>query len=185
MAKVLQGHAYCIFRVRDNLLYEVKEVVEMGGSEVPTCFRQVRDEMIIFSNDKHQSLVRLIQFEVCGRKFRVATNRRDLATLKIIILYVYRWQIELFFKYLKRTLKGLHLLNDSQNRVEIQFYLLMTLAILLLKFKQDCERKEKQSRRKKRAEKEEKKKKKEVSPAEWIKNISEIFYKSEGIRNFV
>lgn len=178
MAKVLQANAYFIFRVRDNLLYEVKEVLEIADSELPKCFRRVRDEMIVFSHDKNQSSVRLIQFEVCASKFRVATNRRDLSTLKIIILYAYRWQIELFFKYLKRTLSGLHLLNHSQNGVEIQFYLLMTLAILLLKFKQDCQSKEKHSRKKKRAEKEEKNKKREASPAEWIKNISEIFYES-------
>ncbi len=174
IAKVLEEQAYFIFRVKDNLLYEVQEGLAIAVRELPPCFHQVRDELIVFKNDKHRAVVRLIQFEVGGSYFRIITNRTDLSTLKIIILYAYRWQIELFFKYLKRTLKGLHLFNHSQNGVEIQFYLLTTLAILLLKLKQDCQRKEK----KKRPVGEGKIEKKKESPAEWIRKISEIFYES-------
>jgi hypothetical protein len=174
IAQVLESNAYFIFRVKNNLLYEVQEGLEIAAQELPPCFRQVRDELIIFKNDKHRAVVRLIQFEVGGSYFQIITNRRDLSTLKIIILYAYRWQIELFFKYLKRTLKGLHLFNHSHNGVEIQFYLLLTLAILLLKLKQNCQRKEK----KKRPVREEKIEKKQESPAEWIRKISEIFYES-------
>ena len=183
IAKVLQAGAYFIFRVKANLLYEVREELAIAVGELPKCFRHVRDEMIVFSNDKQRSVVRMIQFEVWESSFRLVTNRTDLTTLNIIILYAYRWQIELFFKYLKRTLKGLHLLNHSHNGVEIQFYLLLTLALLLLKLKQDCqdlgvERKTPEKAAEKRAEKGEKKHKKEESPPEWIKNIGKIFYES-------
>jgi len=175
IAKILKAKANFIFRVKDNLLYEVQERLAISVSELPPrAFREVSDELIIFKSDKYQNVVRLIQFKVAGSKFRIITNRLDLSTLKVIILYAYRWQIELFFKYLKRTLKGLHLLNHSQNGVEIQFYLLMTLAILLLKLKQNCQRR----RKKKRRVGAEKSKKKQESPAEWIRNISQVFYES-------
>lgn len=170
--RVLQADAYLIFRVRDNLLFEVQEVLEIAVSEMPKCFRNIKDELILFKNDKHRNRVRLIQFEVCQSKFRLITNRCDLTTLEVIILYAYRWQIELFFKYVKRTLNGLHLFNHSQNGVEIQFYLLMTLAILMLKFKQDCQKEQ----TKKKEKKEEKKEAQETNPSEWIKNITKIFY---------
>jgi hypothetical protein len=186
IAKLMKSHAYFIFRVKDNWLYEVSEVLEIASSQMPSCFKKVRDEIIVFKNDNQQSVVRLIQFEVCGSYFRLITNRFDLPTLKVIILYAYRWQIELFFKYLKRTLKGLHLFNHSQNGVEIQFYLLMTLAILLLKLKQGCQDLEnekvgaetRESGKEKGQEKVGKSKKKEESPPEWIRNISKIFYES-------
>ncbi|CAN5584590.1 hypothetical protein BH10ACI1_BH10ACI1_04940 [soil metagenome] len=177
IAKLLNSEACFIFRVRDNVLYEVQEIFALAVEEMPKCFRQVRDEMVIFTNDKFHSQVRLIQFEVAGSYFRIVTNRLDLSTLQIIILYAYRWQIELFFKYLKRTLKGLHLFNHSQNGVEIQFYLLMTLAILLMRMKQTLQTAEKKKRQK-IATKQEKAEKKEANPSEWIRNISEIFYES-------
>ena len=44
-----------------------------------------------------------------------------------------------FFKYLKRTLNGIHLLNHSENGIEIQFYLMITLAVLQLNSKQTCQ----------------------------------------------
>lgn len=170
IAKLLQSQAYFVFRVKDNLLFEVQEVLSLADEKLPKCFGQVRDELVIFKNDKNQNRVRLIQFKVAGSYFRLITNRLELNTLQIIILYAYRWQIELFFKYLKRTLKGLHLFNHSENGVGIQFYLLMTLGLLLLKFKQEKEPRQKKKRKK--AEKN------EANPSEWIKEISEIFYES-------
>ncbi len=172
IARVFKREAYFIFRVKDNLLYEVSEGLEVAVSEMPRCFRKIKDELIIFKNDKHQNQVRMIKFEVGTSKFRIITNRRDLTTLQVIILYAYRWQIELFFKYLKRTLNGLHLFNHSQNGVEIQFYLLMTLAVLLLKFKQNGQRLKKPKREKS----EEKNEEKETNPSEWIRKITKIFY---------
>jgi len=173
IAKLFKAEAYFVFRVKDNLLYEVQETAEITLEELPLCFREVRDELVICKNDKHQNKVRLIQFKVAGSKFRILTNRFELPTIKVIILYAYRWQIELFFKYLKRTLKGLHLFNHSQNGLEIQFYLLMTLALLLLKMKQDC-----QTLKPNKSKAKEKAGKKNESPSEWIRNISKIFYES-------
>lgn len=170
VAKLLQSHAYFVFRVKDNLLYEVQEVLSLATEELPKCLHQVRDELVVFKNDKHQSRVRLVQFKVAGSYFRLITNRQKLSRLQIIVLYAYRWQIELFFKYLKRTLNGLHLFNHSENGVGIQFYLLMMLALLLLKFKQ--QREPKQQKKREKAEKN------EANPSEWIKKIGEIFYES-------
>ncbi|MGI8641774.1 MAG: transposase [Pyrinomonadaceae bacterium] len=71
VAKVLESNAYFIFRVKNNLLYEVQEGLKIAAQELPPCFRQVRDELIVFKNDKHRAVVRLIEFEVCGSYFQI------------------------------------------------------------------------------------------------------------------
>ena len=119
IAKLLKGEAYFIFLVKDNWLFQVRETLAVAVSEMPQCFREITDELIIFKNDRHQNEVRLISFQVGQSRFRLITNRLDLTTLEIIILYAYRWQIELFFKYVKRTLNRLHLFKHSSNGVEI------------------------------------------------------------------
>ena len=53
------------------------------------------------------------------------------------MLCAYRWQIELFFKFLKRTINGIHLIKNMENGVTIQFYALLIVALLELKLKQD------------------------------------------------
>ena len=138
-AKVLQAGAFFVFRGKANVLYKVTEKLFISAGTVPQCFSQVTDEVVVFSNDEQQNRLRVITFTIAGSYFRLVTNRFDISTLNVIILYAYRWQIELFFKFIKRTLKGLHLFNHSQNGVEIQFYLIMTLAVLLLRLKQACQ----------------------------------------------
>ena len=174
--KVLKAQAFLVMRAKDKLLYEVVESCLINLVELPRCFRQVTDEIVIFKGDPNQNRLRLITFEVAGSYFRVVTNRFQLSTLNVIILYAYRWQIELFFKFMKRTMKGIHLMNHSENGVEIQFYALMITAVLMMKFKQDCQA---QGELEKKAEiKAEKKEQKRLSPSEWIKDIGQIFYKS-------
>ena len=87
IAKLLQSHGYFVFRVKDNLLYDVQEVLSLASQELPKCFHQVRDEVVVFKNDGHHSRVRLVHFKVAGSYFRLLTNRFDLSPLQIINLY--------------------------------------------------------------------------------------------------
>ena len=68
------------------------------------------------------------------------TNLFDLTTYEVVMLYAYRWQIELCFRFIKRTLKGIHLMSHQPDGIEIQFYLYMIGYLLLMAFKQKCEK---------------------------------------------
>ena len=52
----------------------------------------------------------------------LATDRTDLPAHIIALIYRHRWQVELFFRWLKDTLKFKHLLTDSPGGVTIQVY---------------------------------------------------------------
>ena len=82
----------------------------------------------------------IVKFLALGEKYVLITNRFDLTTYQAIMLYAYRWQIELFFRFIKRTLKGIHLFSHDPNGIQVQFYLYMIAHLLLLAFKQECER---------------------------------------------
>ena len=53
-------------------------------------------------------------------------------------LYLFSHFPQLLFKFIKRTLKGLHLFNNTENGVNIQFYILMITAVLQMRLKQFC-----------------------------------------------
>ena len=66
-----------------------------------------------------------------GKIIKLVTNDLDAPAHQIAELYRQRWQIELFFKWIKQNLKIRHFLGTSENAVRIQlFTALITFVIL-------------------------------------------------------
>jgi len=61
----------------------------------------------------------------------LVTNKLDMEAELIALAYRFRWQIELFFRWLKCILGCRHLLSTSQNGVEIQVYLALIASLLI------------------------------------------------------
>ena len=57
-----------------------------------------------------------------NRQFVFLTNAFDLTALQGALLYKNRWQVELFFKWLKQHLKIKKFWGTSENAVRIQVY---------------------------------------------------------------
>ena len=79
--------------------------------------------------------VRLIDVRIdSGKVITLLSNDLDAPAAEIAALYKQRWQIELFFKWIKQNLKIRHFLGASENAVRIQIitaliaYLLLRLA---------------------------------------------------------
>ena len=136
-AKISKAFAFFIIRIKDNMKFKVGKQLTVTD-QMPNCLNQVSDQLIRFDNDPNQIVYRLVMFKVLENEFKICTNRLDLSTLEIIMLYAYRWQIELLFKFIKRVLNGIHLFNHSQNGVNIQFCLLMMMSVLYLNLRQFC-----------------------------------------------
>lgn len=65
------------------------------------------------------------------RTFIFFTNALDISPLKIAELYHNRWQIELFFKWLKQHLKVKKFWGVSENAVKIQIYTAVTAYCMM------------------------------------------------------
>lgn len=74
-----------------------------------------------------------------GKSLRVVTNDLDAPAQEIADLYRRRWAIELFFRWVKQTLKIRHFIGRSENAVRIQIAVAM-IAYLLLKLARDAAR---------------------------------------------
>ena len=75
------------------------------------------------------------------RTFIFFTNALDISPLKIAELYHNRWQIELFFKWLKQHLKVKKFWGVSENAVRIQIYTAVTaycMMAIVQKHDGDC-----------------------------------------------
>lgn len=129
--------AYFIIRVRKRLHYAIEQQLPIQLLDaVKAILFHVTDELVRFNSDSQGRTYRRISFRTRQTNFILITNRLDLTTYEIIRLYAFRWQIELFFRYFKRTLKAIHLLNIYENGVTIQFYLVLIAHLLVLRYKQ-------------------------------------------------
>lgn len=66
-----------------------------------------------------------------GKTIRLVTNDLDAPAEEIADLYKQRWQIELFFKWIKQNLKIRHFLGTSENAVRTQIFIALITHILL------------------------------------------------------
>lgn len=76
--------------------------------------------------------LRVVEIHAAGDQFVLVTSRQDLPAELIGLIYRYRWQIELFFKWLKSILGSAHWLAESSRGVAIQLYAALIASLLLL-----------------------------------------------------
>lgn len=77
-------------------------------------------------------VLRIIEIHSEGKVLLLATTRMDLPAHLIGLIYRYRWQIELFFKWFKTMLPCKHWIAESPQGVAIQIYTVMIASLLLM-----------------------------------------------------
>jgi IS4 transposase len=139
LAAIVTANAFFVIRAKVNLVYvRVERLPVTLPSTVQHLFLHVTDQRVRVKNAKGRPIYRLVSFFVGQEQYLILTNRMDLSTFQVILLYAYRWQVELIFRFLKRSLNGLHLLSQSREGVTIHFYALLITALLELRLKQHC-----------------------------------------------
>lgn len=119
-------------RMKVNACYEVIEARKTHSDQVHS------DDVIRLSSDKAKIdcpiALRRIVFERAEDKKRLVFISNDLhrSAEEIAELYKQRWQIELFFKWIKQNLKIKKFFGRSENAVMIQVLVAM-ISYLLLK----------------------------------------------------
>ena len=77
-----------------------------------------------YTQKSYPETIRLVRFwdEEYEREFIYLTNAKHIPALQVAELYKNRWQVELFFKWLKQHLKIKKFWGTSENAVKIQVY---------------------------------------------------------------
>jgi IS4 transposase len=74
-----------------------------------------------------------------GKELRIFTNDLSASAQEIADLYKRRWAIELFFRWVKQTLKITHFFGTSENAVRIQITIAL-IAFMLLRLAHEASR---------------------------------------------
>lgn len=123
------------FKSHTPLIVTAENDVPEGGNIVTDRIgllpqRQARNRKNPFSDPVREVTVKTD----AGKVLRILCNDLDASAEEIAALYKRRWAIELFFRWVKQTLRIRHFVGKSENAVRIQIavalitYLLLSLA---------------------------------------------------------
>jgi len=117
-------------RLKKNALVEVvKKLPVTPGSKIK------KDCIVILGKDgftKMHHPLRYIETEdLEGNQIIIITNDFKMSAEEIGDIYRYRWQIELFFKWIKQHLHVKHFYGLTQQAVEMQLYIALITYCLL------------------------------------------------------
>lgn len=126
--------AYFFTRAKDNMVYEVLE-----SRPVDKHSGVLSDETIrltgYYTSRKYPDAMRLVVYEdfETGKGYRFLTNNFAIEDpLTIAELYRERWQIELFFKWIKQHLHIKTFYGTTQNAVYTQIWIAVCDYLLLI-----------------------------------------------------
>ena len=70
-----------------------------------------------------------------SQKLFFLSNLYDLKPAEIVDIYKKRWDIEIFFKFIKQHLNAKHFLSRNLNGIRVTFYMVLIISILLTAYK--------------------------------------------------
>ena len=129
--RIQRMESFFVVRAKTNLQYKCVKWKRRMPKNVLT---DAEIELTVYKSSKdYPEHLRLVRFydEEQGREFLFLTNAMDLTALQIANLYKNRWQIELFFKWLKQHLKIKKFWGTTENAVRIQISAAITAYCLV------------------------------------------------------
>ena len=131
-----------VTRLKSNTPFAVVEdrLVQPGSSILSDRIGHLPKRLAASRHNPMSGLVREVRIVIeTGKMLRIFTNDLVASAQEIAELYKRRWAIELFFRWVKQTLKISHFFGTSENAVRIQIAVAL-ITFLLLRLAHDAAR---------------------------------------------
>ena len=129
--RIQRMESFFVVRAKSNLQYKCVKWKRRLPKNILT---DAEIELVVYKSRKdYPENLRLVRYydEEQDREFMFLTNAMDLTAQHIADLYKNRWQIELFFKWLKQHLKIKKFWGTTENAVRIQISAAITAYCLV------------------------------------------------------
>jgi hypothetical protein len=137
--EIHKNKAFFITRLKKNAKFRVIKRKLTGNK-----YGVISDKIIKIigtNKDSYNEALRLIEYydKETDKRLKFITNNFKMKAEKIANIYKRRWQIELFFKWLKGHFKVKKFLSTSENGVKIQIWCSLIAYILLMLIQKECQ----------------------------------------------
>jgi hypothetical protein len=131
-------HINFVTRINVNARHNVIEASTLEKEIKVNNLKIIKDEKVVFFDKKHKpsNVFRLIQTIDQDNKplwFVTTLFTDDVET--VIHIYKKRWDIEVFFRFIKQELNFKHFISTSLNGISIILYMTLILSMLILIYK--------------------------------------------------
>ena len=133
-AKLDAAGCHIVTRLKANTKLRVvaENAVAKGSNILSDRIGHLPQRMARNRQNPFQDPVREVHVRIeTGEVLRILSNDIDMPAEQIAELYKRRWQIELFFRWIKQTLKIKHFIGRSENAVRIQIAVALVAFLLL------------------------------------------------------
>lgn len=132
LAKIARAGAFFVTRAKDNLRFSrIGSNPKIFGSGVSSD--QVGQPTLPKAREAFPWPLRRIRFvdPDTGKKLIFLTNHLEVPATTVAALYKNRWQIELFFRWIKQHLRIKHFFGTSPNAVKTQVWVAVSIYVLI------------------------------------------------------
>jgi transposase len=121
-------------RFRDGRLIQ-DAIVQLYGSEHVTTKNGNTVRKLVLREEKY----RVIRFRAEGKKedILLITNIFNLPAETVAHMYRRRWDIEVFFRFLKQELSFSHFISLNRNGIEVMLYMTLITAMLIMIYRKE------------------------------------------------
>ncbi len=130
--RINQAGAFFVTRAKSNMAFYVTQSREVDKSTGLRCDQSIRLKTAKGKKDYPGQLrrIRFVDAET-GKSLVFITNHFGLAAIIIAQIYKSRWQIELFFKWIKQNLRIKAFYGTSENAVKTQIWIAISVYLMV------------------------------------------------------
>lgn len=127
-----QEQAYFVTRAKENMNYRVRQSRDVNKDTGLLADQSIRLAGPL-TRGKYPELLRRVSFvdPETQKHYVFLSNNFTLAAGTICRLYKYRWQVELFFKWIKQYLRIKTFFGNSLNAVKTQLWIALCVYLLV------------------------------------------------------
>lgn len=121
--KICNHSAYFVVRAKKNLKFKCNRLNKINEN-TGVISDQVGTLAGFYASKDYPNEIRQVIYydKESDKTFSYLSNNMELTAEQIALLYKNRWQVELFFKWIKQHLKIKSFWGNSENAVKIQIY---------------------------------------------------------------
>jgi len=134
-----EGKAF-VTRINPTKNYQtIKTLHQVDTLKTDTLSFISDQEVFLFHKDKRKLKVPFRLIKACNtiteEELFFLTNVYDLKAQDIALIYKSRWEIEVFFRFLKQELNLKHFASYSLNGIQVMIYMILIAAMLIMIYK--------------------------------------------------